>query len=54
MAKEQAKKNFEGLSMDDTKSMKEYITRAKSLALNVQYPDIKVLENIFQSSRAGG
>ena len=32
-AKEQAKKNFEGLSMDSAESMKEYIARAKSLAL---------------------
>ena len=30
--------------MDDAESMKEYITRAKSLALNVQYPDMKVSE----------
>ena len=29
-AREQAKKNFEGLSMDHSKSMKEYIARAKS------------------------
>ena len=41
-AKEQAKKNFEGLRMDDAESMKEYIARAKSLALNVQYHDIEV------------
>ena len=41
-AREQAKKNFEGLSMDDRKSMKEYIARAKSLALNVHYHDIEV------------
>ena len=34
-AREQAKKNFQGLSMDDAESMKEYIARAKSLALNV-------------------
>ena len=41
-AKEQAKTNFEGLSMDDAESMKEYIARAKSRALNVQYHDIEV------------
>ena len=41
-AREQAKKNFEGLSMNDRKSMKEYIARAKSLALNVHYHDIEV------------
>ena len=33
--KEQAKKNFEGLSMDDAESMKEYIARTRSLVLNV-------------------
>ena len=43
-AKEQAKKHFEGLSMDDAKSMKKYIARAKSLALNVQYHDIEISE----------
>ena len=43
-AKEQAKKNFEGLSMDNAETMKEYIARAKSLALNVQYHDIEVSE----------
>ena len=43
-ANEQAKKNFEGLSMDDAETMKEYIARAKSLALNVQYHDIEVSE----------
>ena len=41
-ATEQAKKNFEGLSMDDAETMKEYIARAKSLALNVQCHDIEV------------
>ena len=39
-ARKQAQKIFEGLSMDDAESMKEYIARAKSLALNVQYHDI--------------
>ena len=43
-AKERAKTNFEGLNMDDAESMKEYIARAKSLALNVQYHDIVVSE----------
>ena len=43
-AKEQAKKNFEGLSMDSAESMKKYITRAKSLALNVQYHDVEVTD----------
>ena len=42
--REQAKKNFEGLSKGDAESMKEYIARAKSLALNVQYYDIEVSE----------
>ena len=43
-AKEQAKKNFEGLSMDSAESMKEYIARAKSLALDVQYHDVEVTD----------
>ena len=43
-AKEQAKKNFEGLSMNGAKSMKEYIARAKSLALNVQYHDVEATD----------
>ena len=43
-AKEQVKKNFEELSMDDAETMKEYIARAKSLALNVQHHDIEVSE----------
>ena len=43
-AKEQAKNNFEGLSMDSAESMKEYIARAKSLALNVQYHDVEVTD----------
>ena len=43
-AKEQTKKNFEELSMNDDESMKEYIARAKSLALNVQYHDIEVTD----------
>ena len=43
-AKEQAKKNFEGLSMDSAENMKEYIARAKLLALNVQYHDVEVTD----------
>ena len=43
-AKEQAKKNVEGLSMDIAEPMKEYIACAKSLALIVQYHDIEVSE----------
>ena len=41
-ARELAKKQFEELSMNDAGSMKEYIARAKSLALNVKYHDIEV------------
>ena len=43
-AKEQAKKNVEALSMDDAESIKEYIARAKSLALNIKYHDIEVTD----------
>ena len=43
-ARELAKKQFEELSMDDAESIKEYIARAKSLALNVQFHDIEVSE----------
>ena len=43
-ARELAKKQFEELSMNDAGSMKEYIARAKSLALNVKYHDIEVSE----------
>ena len=43
-AKEQTKKNFEGLSMDNAETMKECIACTKSLALNVQYYDIEVSE----------
>ena len=43
-ASEQTKKQFEDLSMDDAESMEEYIARAKSLALNVQYHGIDVSE----------
>ena len=44
-AREQAKKEFEELTMNDAESMKEYIARAKSLALNVKYDDIDVSEH---------
>ena len=37
IAKEQAKKNFKELRIDNAESMKEYIARAKCLALNVEY-----------------
>ena len=40
--RELAKKRFEELSMNDDESMKEYIARTKSLALNVKYHDIEV------------
>ena len=43
-AREQAKKQSEELSMNDAESMKEYIARAKSLALNVKCHDIEVSE----------
>ena len=43
-ARELAKKRFEELSMNDDESMKEYIARAKSLALNVKYHDIEVTD----------
>ena len=43
-AKNQAKKHFEILSMDSAESMKDYIARAKPLALNVQYHDVEVTD----------
>ena len=43
-AREMAKKQFEELSMNDDESMKEYILRAKSLALNVKYHNIEVTD----------
>ena len=43
-AEEQTKKHFEELSMNDDESMKEYIARAKSLALNVKHHDIEVTD----------
>ena len=42
-AKEEAKKNFEGLNMNDAESMKEYIARAKPLALNIHITILKYL-----------
>ena len=41
-ARELAKKQFEELSMNDDESMKVYIARAKSPALNVKYHDQEV------------
>ena len=43
-ARELAKKQFEELSMNDDESMKEYIARAKSLALNIKYHDVEVTD----------
>ena len=43
-AREQAQKQFEELSMNDAESVKEYMARAKALALNVKYQDIEVSE----------
>ena len=41
-AREMAKKQFEELSMNVDESMKEYIARAKSLALNIKYYNVEV------------
>ena len=43
-AREIAKKQIEELSMNDDESMKEYIARAKTLALNVKYHNVEVTE----------
>ena len=43
-ARELAKKQFEELSMNDDESMKEYIARAKSLALNIKDHDVEVTD----------
>ena len=43
-ARELARKQFEDLSMNDDESMKEYVARAKSLALNVKYHDVEVTD----------
>ena len=43
-ARELAKKQFEELSMNDDESMKEYIARAKSLALNIKYHNVEVTD----------
>ena len=42
--KSRPRKTLKDLSMDDAESMKEYIARAKSLALNVKYHDIEITE----------
>ena len=44
MAKGQTKKNIEELSMNNAECMKEYIARAKYLAMNVQYHVIEITE----------
>ena len=41
-ARELAKKQFQELSINDDESIKEYIARAKSLALNIKYHDVEV------------
>ena len=43
-AREMAKKQFEELSMNDDDSMKEYIARAKSLALSLKYHNVEVTD----------
>ena len=43
-AREMAKRQFEELSMNDDESMKEYIARAKSLALNIKYHNVEVTD----------
>ena len=43
-ARELAKKQFEELSMNDDESMKEYIARVKSLALNIKYNNVEVTD----------
>ena len=43
-ARELAKKQFEELSMNDDEPMKEYIARAKSLALDVKYHGIELTD----------
>ena len=44
-ARELAKKQFEALSMNDDESMKEYIARAKSLALNIKYDHVEITDH---------
>ena len=48
-AREMAKKQFKELSMNDDESMKEYIARAKSPALNIKYHNVEVTDQ--ESSR---
>ena len=43
-AREMTKKQLEKLSMNDDESMKEYIARAKSLALNIKYHNVEVTD----------
>ena len=43
-ARKMAKIQFEELSMNDDESMKEYIARAKYLALNMKYHDVEVTD----------
>ena len=43
-AREMAKKQFEELSMNDDESMKEYIARVKSLALNIKYHNVEITD----------
>ena len=42
--REQTKKTFEELSMDNMEAMAEYLAREKSLALNVKYHGIEITE----------
>ena len=44
-ARELAKKQFEELSTNDDESVKEYIARAKSLALDIKYHDVEVIDH---------
>ena len=53
-AREQAKKNIEGLSMDNVEPMEEYIAQEKYLVLNAQYRDIKVTEQEISCRRLNG
>ena len=53
-ARELAKKQFEELSMNDDESMKEYIARAKFLALNIKYHDVKVTDQDISRRRLNG
>ena len=43
-AREMAKEQFEELSMNDDESLKEYIARTKSLALNIKYHNVEVTD----------